>query len=133
MFATVTAPPTSILAQGPAGIRYDDGYLDVTIVAPKNWAGVIAASYHLLQTGLRGDAAIHDDIGYIRSQRVKISTKPEQKVVLDGELIGTTPIDIQCIPSGLNIYVPIAPEEKFTENLQGLPNLEVDIKCDNLK
>ncbi len=40
-----TAPPTSILAQGPAGIRYDDGYLDVTIVAPKNWAGASDRSF----------------------------------------------------------------------------------------
>ncbi|PSB03881.1 lipid kinase, partial [filamentous cyanobacterium Phorm 46] len=32
------APPTSILAQGPAGIIFDDGLLDVTLVAPQNKA-----------------------------------------------------------------------------------------------
>ncbi|MEM7556644.1 MAG: YegS/Rv2252/BmrU family lipid kinase [Cyanobacteria bacterium P01_A01_bin.84] len=123
-----TAPPTSVLAQGPAGVIFDDGYLDLTIVAPTNWTGAIAASYHLLQTGLRGDAAIRDDIGYIRTKRVKITTKPEQKVVLDGEVIGTTPLNVECIQAGLNVCVPMLPEPEVTEKLQGLPDLEIEIK-----
>ena len=45
------APPTSILAQGPAGILYDDGLLDITIISSNTWASAIAASNHLLQTG----------------------------------------------------------------------------------
>ena len=73
------APPTSILAQGPAGILYDDGLLDITIISSNTWASAIAASYHLLQSGLRGDAAKRDDIGYIRTKRVKITTETTAK------------------------------------------------------
>jgi diacylglycerol kinase family enzyme len=39
------APPTSILAQGPAEISAEDGLLDVTIVAPKGMGSALAASY----------------------------------------------------------------------------------------
>jgi len=42
------APPTSILAQGPAGVIVDDGLLDLTVVAPASRSGALAASYHLL-------------------------------------------------------------------------------------
>ncbi|MBW4550490.1 MAG: hypothetical protein KME35_05195 [Aphanocapsa sp. GSE-SYN-MK-11-07L] len=27
-------------------------------------------------------------------------------VVLDGEVIGTTPIEVECIPNGLTVFVP---------------------------
>ncbi|HCF26576.1 MAG TPA: lipid kinase [Cyanobacteria bacterium UBA11049] len=124
------APPSSILAQGPAGVVFDDGLLDVTIVAPVSRAGAIAASYHLLQTALNeNSAADRDDIGYLRAQRVIIRTNPAQKVVVDGEIIGETPIDVECVPGGLTIFVPreAAPPAAI-ERLEGLPNLSVKEK-----
>ncbi|MBD2185280.1 YegS/Rv2252/BmrU family lipid kinase [Planktothrix sp. FACHB-1355] len=122
------APPTSILAQGPAGLISDDGLLDVTIVAPMNIAGAIAASYHLLQTALSGNAAQRDDIGYLRTRKVKINTHPPQKVVLDGEPIGTTPIEIECVPGGLTLILPLVEEAVASEKLSGLPDLKVEPK-----
>lgn len=122
------APATSVLAQGPSGIVVDDGLLDITLVAPANKAGAIAATYHLLQTALSGDAVERDDIGYLRARRVKITTDPEQKVVLDGELIGTTPIDVECVPGGLTLFMPLVEEEVPAEKLDGLPNLVIEMK-----
>ncbi|MDJ0694193.1 YegS/Rv2252/BmrU family lipid kinase [Mastigocoleus sp. MO_188.B34] len=124
------APATSVLAQGPAGIICDDGFLDITIVTSNSWTSAIAASYHLLQTGLRGDAVTRDDIGYLRVKQVKVTTEPPQKVVLDGELIGETPIEVVCVPKGLNVFVPLIPAEELTEKIEGLPGLEVEIKSD---
>lgn len=122
------APSTSILAQGPAGIIYDDGLLDLTVVAPANRAGAIASAYHLLQTALRGDAAERDDIGYLRAKRIKVTTEPPQKVVLDGEIFGTTPVEIECIPGGLTILVPMTEEIQPLEKLEGLPEVRVEQK-----
>ena len=122
------APPTSVLAQGPAGILYDDGLLDITIISSNSWGAAIAASYHLLQTGLRGDAAKRDDIGYLRAKRVKITTNPPQKIVLDGEMIGNTPLEVECVPGGLSVIVPMLPAERISEKLEGLPDLEVEEK-----
>jgi len=122
------APATSVLAQGPSGVIVDDGLLDITLVSPANKAGAIAATYHLLQTALSGDAVDRDDIGYLRARRVKITTEPEQKVVLDGELIGTTPIDVECVPGGLTLFYPLVEEDVPAEKLDGLPNLVVEMK-----
>ncbi|WP_071190432.1 YegS/Rv2252/BmrU family lipid kinase [Trichormus sp. NMC-1] len=122
------APPTSVLAQGPAGIIFDDGLLDLTIVAPDNKAGAIAATFHLFQSASTGTAAERDDIGYLRSKQFKITTDPPQKIVIDGEIVGTTPVEINCIPGGLKIFVPSVEEEILIEKLEGLPNLNVEIK-----
>lgn len=122
------APPTSILAQGPAGVIYDDGLLDLTIVAPANTTGAIAASIHLLQTALSGNATERDDIGYLRANRVTVRTNPPQKVALDGEIVGTTPIEVECIPGGLTVFTPDVEEVAPVEKLEGLPNLVVEQK-----
>ncbi|OUL28666.1 YegS/Rv2252/BmrU family lipid kinase [Nostoc sp. 106C] len=122
------APPTSVLAQGPAGLIYDDGLLDLTIVAPVNKAGAIAATYHLFQTASSGNPAERDDIGYLRAKQFKITTEPPQKVVLDGEIIGNTPIEVKCVPAGLKVFVPSVEEEVPTEKLEGLPNLTIEFK-----
>jgi YegS/Rv2252/BmrU family lipid kinase len=122
------APPTSILAQGPAGLLVDDGLLDLTIVAPVNKAGAIAAAYHLFQSASAGTAAEREDIGYLRASRFKVTTNPPQKVVLDGEMVGLTPIDIECVPSGLTVFVPLTEEIEPVEKLTGLPNLVIETK-----
>ncbi|GAA6616037.1 YegS/Rv2252/BmrU family lipid kinase [Scytonema sp. NUACC26] len=122
------APSTSVLAQGPGGIILDDGLLDMTIVAPANKAGAIAAAIHLFQTASTGNAAKRNDIGYLRAKQFKIKTDPPQKVVVDGELLGTTPVEIHCIPAGLTVFVPSVAEEKLPEKLEGLPNLIVEEK-----
>ncbi|MBD2070780.1 YegS/Rv2252/BmrU family lipid kinase [Leptolyngbya sp. FACHB-671] len=119
------APPTSILAQGPAGLIVDDGLLDLTVVAPQNVAGAIAASYHLLQSALNEHPAERPDIGYLRARKIKITTDPPQKVVLDGELVGSTPVEVECIPAGLTILVPETAVEVPVEHLDGLPDVEV--------
>jgi len=123
------APATSILAQGPAGVIFDDGLLDITVVSPTSRAGAIAAAYHLLQTASQESSAERGDIGYLRARRVIIRTEPPQKVVLDGEIFGDTPVDVECVPGGLTIFVPpdAAPPSPV-EKLEGLPNLTIESK-----
>lgn len=124
------APVTSILAQGPPSIIDDDGKLDVTIIAVENWTEGLAVSSHLLQTGLRRVPVERDDIGYFRTKCLTVNTKPPQKVVLDGEIIGTTPIEIKCISRALTILLPEPQKEKKSEKLKGLPELEIEKKSD---
>jgi YegS/Rv2252/BmrU family lipid kinase len=122
------APATSVLAQGPAGLVVDDGLLDLTIVAPANRTSAIAATYHLLQSALSGNPAERDDVGYLRSKRFRVTTNPPQKVVVDGEMVGTTPINVECVPSGLTIFMPDPEAEIPTEKLEGLPDLVIEPK-----
>jgi YegS/Rv2252/BmrU family lipid kinase len=122
------APPTSILAQGSAGVIFDDGLLDVTIVAPANRTGAIAVSYELLTSALKGDATTRSDIGYLRTKKLTITTDPPQKIVIDGEVLGTTPVTIECMPNSLTVFSPRNEPLQPIERLEGLPNLSIDRK-----
>lgn len=123
------APPTCVLAQGPGELIADDGLLDVTLAAPTNTLGALAAAYNLLQSAFLSQPAAQSDIGYLRTKRIKITTDPPQKVVKDGELIGQTPVEIVCIPGGLTIFVPTISESASpTEKLDGFRNLKIEPK-----
>lgn len=122
------APATSVLAQGPSGVVPYDGLLDVTIFSPEGTGGAIAASYNLFQSAISGRSSQREDIGYFRCTAVKITTTPEQKVVLDGEMIGTTPIVVRCIPKGLTLMTPTDGKFDPPESLEGLPNLKIEYK-----
>lgn len=119
------APPTSILAHGTAGVIYDDGLLDVTIITPKSRASAIAISYHLLQTASNDEAAERDDIGYLRTKWVKVTTDPPQKVVLDGEIIGDTPVEVKCVPEALTVFTPKEKMQQQEEKLEHLEGIEI--------
>ena len=119
------APPTSILAQGADEVIYTDGLLDVTIFAPANTLDAMMASYHLLQSALQNRATIRDDIGYLRTRNVRITANPPQKVVVDGEVIEADSIQVNCIPLGLNLFVPKIMPEDPDLRLSGLPNLVI--------
>ncbi|MBW4536734.1 MAG: YegS/Rv2252/BmrU family lipid kinase [Pleurocapsa minor HA4230-MV1] len=122
------APPTSVLAQGTAGVVYDDGLLDVTIITAKTRVEAIAISYHLLQTASNNEAAERNDVGYLRTKWVKVTTNPPQKVVLDGELIGFTPIEVKCIPQGLTVFTPVDQVRQLQESLDHLPGIKITAK-----
>ena len=122
------APATSVLAQGASGVVPYDGLLDVTIFAPKGTGSAIAASYNLFQTALNKRSTQREDVGYFRCKSINISTSPAQKVVLDGEMMGETPIDVQCVPKGLKIMTPKAGRFDPLEKLEGLPGLKIEQK-----
>jgi len=107
------APPTSLLAQGLATVVPDDGMLDVTIVTSNSKSGTIAAAFHLLRTALWGTPSERSDIVYLRARSAKIMAKPPQKVVMDGELIGTTPVEFESIPASLTLLVPELVTKEF--------------------
>ncbi|GAB4461458.1 MAG: hypothetical protein OHK0037_10560 [Elainellaceae cyanobacterium] len=100
------APPTSVLAQGAGQVLFDDGLLDVTIASVQNKLQGIATMLQIFGTALVGGTPQHPNVVHGRVARLKVTTNPPQKVVLDGEIIGTTPIEVETIPDGLTVLVP---------------------------
>lgn len=110
------APPTSILAQGPAGVVGDDGLLDITYITPDGVMGAIAATGELLQSALRGVEARQEYVHYLRAKHVQVETRPPQRVAIDGEVVGKTPLDIECMPQALSLFVPKSAADHSTAN-----------------
>lgn len=102
-----TAPPTSVLAQGIGQVIADDGFLDVTIAMSSSRLQAVDAMARLFGAALIKATPSHPDIVHLRTQRIKVTTDPVQKIVVDGEIIGTTPVEIESIPGGLTVFAPL--------------------------
>ena len=106
------APPTSVLAQGIGEVVADDGLLDITIATVDNKIQAVTTILGMLGAALIRTNAELDNIVHLRAPKVRISAVPEQKVVLDGEIIGCTPLDIQCLPQSLKVFAPVNENRK---------------------
>ena len=109
------APPTSVMAQGFGMVVTDDGLLDVTIGLSKVEAQGFGARLQgmgamadLLRAALVKQPTQNEDILSLRVPKLKVTTNPPQKVVVDGELVGVTPVEFDCIEKGLTVLAPIA-------------------------
>lgn len=99
------APVTSVLAQGIGQVVFDDGLLDVTIASASTKLEAIRTIARLLGSALLKPVE-SPNIAHMGARRLKVTTNPPQKVVVDGEIIGTTPIEVECIPGGLTVMTP---------------------------
>lgn len=123
------APPTSILAQGPAGILADDGYLDLTVVTASGFGDAMSVGFRLLRSAINSDAVTdHNNIGFLRSRRIVVTTDPEQKVVLDGEIIDESPVEITCVPLGLTIFISEELKEEPDDAIDQMSDVTVTDK-----
>uniref|UniRef100_A0A383VXV0 DAGKc domain-containing protein n=1 Tax=Tetradesmus obliquus TaxID=3088 RepID=A0A383VXV0_TETOB len=108
------APPFSVLAHGHTGeCIYDDGKLEaIGYVAEEG--GVTAKVSNVVNMArlfsgvmFSDDPVQHEEkIFGGRYSDIKIECDPPQKVVLDGELLGTTPVRARVLPSSLRVLVP---------------------------
>ncbi len=99
------APITSVLAQGIGQVVFDDGLLDVTIATASTKLEAIQTVTKLLGGALMKPVQ-SPNIVHLGAQRLRLTTNPPQKVAIDGEVIGTTPVEVECIPAGLTVFVP---------------------------
>ncbi len=109
-----SAPPTSVLAQGVGEVVFDDGLLDITIITAQQArqptiTNKLQAARYLMN--LYGSALIKakaelPNLYHFRAERLRIATSSPQKIVVDGEMIGTTPLEVACIPGALTVVAP---------------------------
>lgn len=102
------APATSVLAQGFGQVVFDDGLLDVTIATSQTRLQSINALTSLFASALVNAPTTREDIICLRTPYIKVTTDPPQKVAVDGEIIGTTPIEVECVPHGLTVFAPLS-------------------------
>jgi YegS/Rv2252/BmrU family lipid kinase len=105
------APPTSVLAQGFGQVIPDDGLLEVTIGTPDTTLKAIDAITDLMGAALAKTPTNREDIICLRTPQIQITTDPLQKVVIDGEIVGTTPIQVKCVPNSLSVIVPLISQQ----------------------
>lgn len=89
---------------GP-GIRSDDGVLDACIFSPRSLGDAFRIMWRVMRKDFRSDPCL-----YYRSGRViRVATEPPQLFQADGELLGSTPVEITVEPLAARFLVPRGP------------------------
>ena len=91
------------LTLGP-DIRQDDGLLDACLFSPRNLRDALRIMWRLLFKRF-----VTDEVTLYRSGRhIRVETTPSRLFQADGELIGSTPVDIVVEPHAARLLVPKA-------------------------
>jgi diacylglycerol kinase (ATP) len=91
-----------VLGASIAGnISVSDGLLDVIVIR-----GVDAMSLGQLVGSMIGIPDLANPLPHWRVRSATIVADPPQSVTADGEVLGTTPVDIKILPSAIRIIVP---------------------------
>jgi YegS/Rv2252/BmrU family lipid kinase len=88
---------------GP-GIQSDDGVLDACIYSPRS----LRDAFRIMWRLLRKDFSSDDCILYRSGRHIRFDTDPQLQVQADGELVGTTPFDVEVVPLAALFLVPRA-------------------------
>lgn len=126
--AANVAPLKTVLAHGPSHLLADDGRVDVTIVAAASISEAIATGVHLYRTARDHEPATRDNVGSFSTPRLVVRADPPQRVLVDGESFGDTPVTIETLSRVLTVIAPpaaVAAGEPVEASLVGLPDVVV--------
>lgn len=97
------APPETIWAHGAPELVPDDGLLDVTIASAETPVGAAIVALELARCAAMGSETSSHRVGYTRCTRARVVASPPQPILVDGDVIGETPMDVEVVPRGLAI------------------------------
>lgn len=88
-----------------AGIRPDDGLLDVVVVRADSFGQSLRAVWDILRMAPDVEG-LDTFVGYARGREIRVESEPVHPVQLDGEPGGETPFTATVVPHAITIMVP---------------------------
>jgi YegS/Rv2252/BmrU family lipid kinase len=88
-----------------AGIRPDDGLLDVVVMRANSFGQSVRAVWELLREPAAAGAE-DTFVGYASGREIRVESEPIQPVQLDGEGGGVTPFTATVVPGAIRIMMP---------------------------
>ena len=101
MVANFGAVLSDLIVLGP-DIARDDGKLDLCVFSPASGWEALSIAWRLL----RKDFRPHRAIVYRSGKRFRIECDPQQDAQADGELVGTTPVELEVQPLAARLLLP---------------------------
>lgn len=83
-------------------IRLDDGHLDVLIVGVNAWRDYVRCFFSILVGRPADLPALH----HRARRRIAIHSRASLPVQADGDIIGTTPLEVEFLPGAVTVLVP---------------------------
>ncbi len=87
-------------------IRPDDGQLDVILLRDTSAASLAAVGARVLGLAAGDPADDSAPVRILRGRSVRVEVDPRQRVHADGEDLGHAPVQVECLPGALRVYVP---------------------------
>ncbi len=87
------------------GARLDDGLLDLLIFRNVGYLDIMRYMHGILFGGTHVNLR---DVSYLRTPRLRVSAQEEVPVEVDGELLGTAPVEFGFHPARLRVLAPPA-------------------------
>ena len=116
------APPFSVLAHGQIGeCIYNDGMLEAIgyTVTDSKVDNVVTMAKLFAGAVFSDKPTTNEDVGWEvfggRYKEIYVECDPPQPVVLDGEVLGQTPVQARVRPASLKVLVPRKELEQDTE------------------
>ncbi|HLK59599.1 MAG TPA: diacylglycerol kinase family protein [Chthonomonadaceae bacterium] len=85
--------------------RLNDGLLDVCIVTTESKWEFLKAFPRVF----RGTHVTHPDVILLRGREIRVESDPVLPVLVDGEVLGTTPADFSILPQAITVMTPEIP------------------------
>jgi diacylglycerol kinase (ATP) len=101
MVANFGAVLRDLIVLGP-NIARDDGKLDLCVFSPSSGWQALGIAWRLL----RKDFRPHPAILYRSGKHFRIACEPPQDAQADGELVGSTPIELRVEPHAARLLMP---------------------------
>lgn len=87
-----------------ANARIDDGLLDLVLVHRMPWTRLVELIPVALETGRLGPPEV---LRY-RARRIRLSAERPVLFHGDGEVLGQSPVELECLPGALRVLAPAA-------------------------
>ena len=81
--------------------KIDDGFLDVTLLNKLSRTKLLQC----LPKIFTGKHVEMKEVETFKAKRIKIETQPSKLLTPDGQLMGSTPIEIECLPQAIEVFV----------------------------
>ena len=92
---------TSNFLMAPAA-KINDGFLDVTMLKRVSRRKLLK----FFPKVFTGEHVHVEEVETFQAKRIGIRTDREKVLTPDGELLGSTPVDIECLPGAIEVFCP---------------------------
>ncbi len=82
--------------------RNDDGLLDITLLNKKSRLGILK----IFPTIFDGTHVEKEGVETFTAKKIRIETEPQKVLTPDGEVLGHTPIEVECLHRAVEMFWP---------------------------
>ena len=80
--------------------RVDDGLLDLVVLKSISRLRVI----QIFRTIFAGAHVREPEVDYLQARTIRIDSAEPRVINVDGEVLGMTPVDVECLPGGVSLF-----------------------------